>query len=62
MPAFVYNTLQAGTQGEVGEISTGVYVIGLGVVSVVGGVALRWTLRRNRGRDRTLSGGRLEHW
>jgi RsiW-degrading membrane proteinase PrsW (M82 family) len=55
VPAFMYNTLRAGTQGEVGEISTGVYLLGLGVVSVLGGLALRWLLRRHRGRDRDLS-------
>jgi RsiW-degrading membrane proteinase PrsW (M82 family) len=55
VPAFVYNTLRAGTQGEVGEVSTGVYLLGLGVVSVLGGLALRWLVRRHRGRDRDLS-------
>ena len=55
VPVFMYNTLRAGTQGEVGAISTGVYLLGLGVVSVLGGVALRWTVRRHRGRDRDLS-------
>jgi RsiW-degrading membrane proteinase PrsW (M82 family) len=56
VPAFVYNTLRAGTQGEVGEVSTGVYLLGLGVVSVLGGLVLRWQLRRHRTRDRDLSG------
>jgi hypothetical protein len=55
VPAFVYNTLRAGTQGEVGEISTGVYLLGLGVVSVLGGLALRRQIRRHRARDRQLS-------
>jgi RsiW-degrading membrane proteinase PrsW (M82 family) len=55
VPAFLYNTLQPGTQEEVGDISTSVYVIGLAVVSVLGGITLRWTLRHNRDRDRTLS-------
>ncbi len=60
VPAFMYNTLRAGTQGEVGEISTGVYLLGLGVVSVLGGLALRWLLRRHRGRDRDLSSAHAE--
>jgi len=54
-PALLYNTLRPGTQGEVSDLATGVYVIGLAVVSVLGGLALRWTLRRHRDRDRTLS-------
>jgi RsiW-degrading membrane proteinase PrsW (M82 family) len=55
VPAFEYNTLRPGTQGEVGAISTGVYVLGLGVVSVVAGLALRWILRRHIPRDRAMS-------
>jgi RsiW-degrading membrane proteinase PrsW (M82 family) len=55
VPALMYNTLRPGTQGEVGEISTGVYLLGLGVVSVLGGLALRWLIRRHRSRDRDLS-------
>ena len=55
VPALEYNTLRAGTQGEVGDISTGVYLLGLGIVSVLGGLALRWIVRRNRARDRELS-------
>jgi RsiW-degrading membrane proteinase PrsW (M82 family) len=55
VPAFEYDTLRAGTQGEVGEITTGVYVLGLGVVSVIGGLSLRSILRRHRPRDRAMS-------
>lgn len=55
VPAFLYDTLRPGTQDEVGELSTGLYLIGLGVVSVLGGLALRWTLTRRRDRDRALS-------
>lgn len=55
VPAFVYNTLRAGTQGEVGAISTGLYFLGLSIVSVLGGLALRWLIRRRRGQDRALS-------
>ena len=55
VPAFVYDTLRPGTQGQVGEITTGVYVLGLGVISVLGGLALRWIVRRHRPRDRAIS-------
>jgi RsiW-degrading membrane proteinase PrsW (M82 family) len=55
VPAFEYNTLRPGTQGEVGEISTGVYALGLGVVSVIGGLVLRGIVRHHRPRDRALS-------
>jgi RsiW-degrading membrane proteinase PrsW (M82 family) len=55
LPAFVYGGLRPGTQGEVGEITTGVYVLGLGVVSVIGGIALRGIVRHHRSRDRALS-------
>jgi RsiW-degrading membrane proteinase PrsW (M82 family) len=55
VPAFYYNTLRPGTQGEVGEITTGVYVLGLGVVSVIGGLALRTIVRHHRPRDRAMS-------
>jgi RsiW-degrading membrane proteinase PrsW (M82 family) len=55
VPAFQYDTLRPGTQGEVGEITTGVYVLGLGVISVVGGLALRAIVRHHAPRDRTMS-------
>lgn len=55
VPAFEYDTLRAGTAGEVGAITTGVYAAGLGVVSVIGGIALAVAVRRHRGRDRALS-------
>lgn len=55
VPAFLYNTLRAGTQDEVGALSTGLYLFGLGVVSVLGGLALRWTVVRHRDRDGALS-------
>ncbi|MFD1721493.1 PrsW family intramembrane metalloprotease [Amnibacterium endophyticum] len=55
VPAFEYDTLRAGTAGEVGAIATGVYAVGLGVVSVLGGMALAVIVRRHRGRDRRLS-------
>ena len=55
VPAFEYNTLRAGTQGEVGEITTGVYVLGLGIVSLIGGLSLRSIVRRHRPRDRAMS-------
>lgn len=55
VPALYYNTLRPGTAGEVGAITTGVYVLGLGVVSVIGGIALRGIVRHHRTRDRALS-------
>ena len=55
VPAFEYDTLRAGTQGEVGEITTGVYVLGLGIVSLIGGLSLRSIVRRHGPRDRALS-------
>ena len=55
VPALYYNTLRPGTSGEVGEITTGVYVLGLGVVSLIGGLTLRALVRRHRSRDRAIS-------
>ncbi|MGT2424646.1 PrsW family intramembrane metalloprotease [Amnibacterium kyonggiense] len=55
VPALYYNSLRPGTQGEVGEITTGVYVLGLGLVSLIGGLALRGLVRRHRTRDRAIS-------
>ncbi|GAA2754541.1 PrsW family intramembrane metalloprotease [Amnibacterium kyonggiense] len=55
VPAFEYDTLRPGTQGEVGGISNGVYVLGLGVVSVLGGLTLRGIVRHHRPRDRAMS-------
>ncbi|GAA4738966.1 hypothetical protein GCM10025783_07150 [Amnibacterium soli] len=55
VPAFEYGTLRTGTRGEVGAITTGVYVLGLGVVSVIGGLSLRAIVRRHRPRDRAMS-------
>jgi protease PrsW len=55
VPAFTEHTLRRGTAGEVGAVTTGVYVLGLGVVSVIGGLALRGIVRHHRPRDRALS-------
>ena len=55
VPALSSGTLRPGTRGEVGEITTGVYVLGLGVISVIGGLTLRGIVRHHRPRDRAMS-------
>lgn len=48
------NMLRPGTADEVTDVSTGVYLLGLGLVSVVGGLVLMAVLRRHRPRDLAL--------
>ncbi len=55
VPAVTTNMLRAGTAGEVGGITTGLYLLGLGVTSVVGGLVLMAVVRRHRARDRSMS-------
>jgi RsiW-degrading membrane proteinase PrsW (M82 family) len=55
VPALYYNTLRPGTRGQVGEITTGIYVLGLGIVSIIGGLSLRGIVRHHRSRDHAVS-------
>ncbi len=55
VPAFTMNAIHRGTAAEVSALSTGFYLVGLGVVSVVGGLVLMIEVRRHRPRDRSMS-------
>lgn len=54
VPALQYGVLRPGTAADVREISLGFYVLGLGIVSVLGGLALLVVLRRHRTRDHAV--------
>jgi len=51
VPALEHGFVRPGTAQEVQDLSTGFYVAGLAVLSLIGVLALVWLIRRRRGRD-----------